>query len=183
MKRFDDNQKHPHRRRTVIANWWRQAGIGTDLNRILVLILLALGTGFIFNVVFLWPKQSGFLSNQTIPKIREITLERAHQLTQHHQAVIVDTRPPGSYARKHIAGALNLSSSHFKTHYPDFAEQVDKNQTVILYCDAGCRTKESVAYRLWDRGYQDLNLLTAGVEDWAAAGYPVATGDDNSGGE
>ena len=180
MKRLGDNQNRPI---AVISGWWRQADVGTDLNRILVLILLALGTGFIFNAVFLWPRQSGFLPNQPGPEIRQVTLERAHQLIQLHQAVIVDTRPPGSYARKHIAGALNLSSSHFKTHYPDFASQVDKNQTLILYCGAGCTSKEEVAYRLRERGYQDLNLMAAKPEDWAAAGHPVATGDDNSGGE
>jgi len=183
MKRLSDNQNHQNRPINVLTDWWQQAGIGIDLSRIFVLILLALGTGFIFNTVFLWPRQSGFLPNQPKPESRQITLERAHQLIQRHQAVIVDTRPPGSYAHKHIAGALNLSSSHFKAHYPGFASQVDKNQTVILYCGAGCHTKESVAERLRDRGYQDLNLMTAGVNDWAAAGYPVATGDDKSGGE
>ncbi len=183
MKRLGDNQNHPHRRRTVIAGWWRQADVGTDLNRIFVLILLALGTGFIFNTVFVWPRQSASLSSQPGSEARQITLEHAHQLIQRQQAVIVDTRPPGSYAREHIAGALNLSSSHFKTHYSDFASQVDKNQTLILYCEAGCNSKNIVANRLRERGYQDLNLMAAEPEDWAAAGYPVATIDDNSGGE
>ena len=52
-----------------------------------VLIVLALGTGFIFNSVFLWPRQSGSQSGQLGPKAREITMKRAHQLAQDQQAV------------------------------------------------------------------------------------------------
>ena len=76
--------------------------------------------------------------------------------------MIVDTRGPYSYTHRHIAGALNLPMAKFDSYYPDFASQVDNNQTVILYCDAGCDAKKTIAERLREHGYQDLNMMTEG---------------------
>ncbi len=187
MKRLGDNQNHHNRFLTAIIGWWRQADVGTDLNRIFVLIVLALGTGFIFNTAFMSPKQSDSLPAQpgpTAPEItpgprgREITMKRAYQLTQGQQAVIVDTRHPVSYTREHIAGAVNLPVGELDSYYPDFASQVDKNQTVILYCEAGCSSRNTIAYELRQHGYQDLNVMAEGPKEWAAAGYPLATEGD-----
>jgi len=183
MKRLGDNQNHHNRFLTAITGWWRQADVGTDLNRIFVLILLALGTGFIFNTVFLWPRQSDSLPGQPGPKAREITMKRAHQLAQDRQAVIVDTQGPAIYAREHIAGAVNLPWTEFNSYYPDFADQVGTGETIILYCGTACGLNEKVAKQLQERGYQDLNLMPGGPEQWAAAGYPVATGDSGGGEE
>ena len=162
---------HPDRPINVLTDWWQRAGIGTDLSRIFVLIMLALGTGFIFNTVFLWPRQSP-------PEFNQITVERTYQLAQREQAVIVDARDPEPYARNHIAGSVNLPLTQFDKYYPDFARQVEKSQTVILYCAAGCTLKEKVAILLQRRGYQDVNVMSEGPDEWVAAGYPVATRDD-----
>ncbi len=187
MKRLGDYQNHHNRFITAITGWWRQADVATDLNRISVLILLALGTGFIFNTVFLWPTQSDSLRGQPGPKAREITpgprareitMKRAHQSAQGQQAVIVDTRGPASYAREHIAGAVNLPATQFDSYYPDFASQVDKNQTVITYCAPGCNSKNGVAEKLREHGYQHLYVMAEGPKEWAAAGYPVASSKD-----
>jgi len=178
MKQPGDNQNHQNRPIAVITGWWRQADVGTDLNRVLVLILLALGVGFIFDTIFIWPKQYPSSTNQPDAQINQVSMERAYQLARHQQAVIVDTRGSSSYADKHIAGALNLPPAQFRTRYADFARQVDKNQTVILYCAPGCASKEQTAWQLQEYSYEDVYVMTAGVEQWAAAGHPVATGQD-----
>jgi len=178
MKQLSENQNHQNRLITVITGWWRRGDVTTDLNRIFILVLLSLGLGFIFNMLFVWPKQSDFRPNQPVPKAQEIGLERAHQLAQNEQVVFVDTRGSSSYADKHIAGAVSLPSAEFKTRYADFAKQVDKNHTLILYCATGCGSKDRVARELQRHSYKHLYLLAVGVEEWAAAGYPVATGQD-----
>ncbi len=169
---------HPDRPNAVPTDWWQQAGIGTDLSRIFVLILLALGAGFIFNTVFLGPRQSPPTANQSPAQFNQITMERARQLGQDQQAVIVDTRNPASYARKHIAGAVNLPATKFDSYYPDFTNHVGTGETIILYCATECGSKERVAKQLQKRGYKDLNLMSGGPQQWAAAGYPVASRDD-----
>ncbi len=178
MKRLGDNQNHQNRLLTAIRDWWRQAGIGTDLSRMFVLILLALGTGLIFNTVFLWPRQSPPTANQSSAEFNQITMERARQLDQDQQAVIVDTRDPATYAREHIAGAVNLPSTQFDSYYPDFANHVATGETIILYCATECGSKERVARQLQERGYKDLNLMSGGPQQWAAEGYPVASTQD-----
>ncbi len=139
-----------------------------------MLILLSLGTGFIFNTIYIWPKQYPSSMNQPHTLLTQISMEHAYELVQRKQAVIVDTRDPEAYAHSHIAGAINLPLSQFDNYYPDFASQVEKSQTIILYCSAGCGIKEKVATRLQQHGYQDINAIAAGPKEWAAAGYPVA---------
>ena len=183
MKRLGDNQNHHNRFLTAITGWWRQADVGTDLNRIFVLILLALGTGFIFNTVFLWSKQPAAPTDEPPANFDEITVEHAYQLAQKQQAVIVDARAEKSYSDKHIAGAMSLPSAYFDRYYPDFAIEVSNDQTVIVYCAAGCGTKEAVGRKLWEKGYQHIAVMNADPDGWAAAGYPVATGDSGGGEE
>ena len=178
MKRLGDNQNHENRLLTAISGWWRQADVGTDLSRIVLVVLLALGLGLIYNAVFIWPNQTAPPPSQSPQNVGELTIEHAYQLAPRQQAVIVDTREPADYADEHIAGAVNLPVTQFDSCYPDFASQVDKNRTVILYCAAGCSSKETIARELRERGYKYVNLIAAEPEDWATAGYPVATGED-----
>ncbi len=178
MKRVDHNQNHQNRPIAVIARWWQRADVGTDLNRIFVLLLVALGTGFIFNTIFIWPKQYPSSANPPHFELRRISVQSAYQLAKRQQAVIVDVRPPEPYAHRHITGAVNLPLSRFDDHYPDFASQVDKSQTVILYCAPGCSLYEEVATKLQQRGYQHVNVMPEGPEVWEDAGYPVTSADD-----
>ncbi len=178
MKRLGDNQDHQSRLLTAISGWWRQADVGTDLNRIVLVVLLALGLGLMYNAVFVWPNQTAPPPDQSSQNFGELTIEQAYQLAQGQQAVIVDTRDPASYAREHIAGAVNLPATQFDSYYPDFANHVGTGETIILYCGTECGSKERVAKQLQERDYKDLNLMAGGPEEWATAGYPVATGED-----
>jgi len=178
MKRLGDNHDHQSRLLTAISGWWRQADVATDLSRIVLLVLLALGLGLIYNGVFIWPNQTAPPPSQSPQNVGELTIEHAYQLAQRQQAVIVDTRGPTLYADEHIAGAVNLPATQFDSYYPNFANQVGTGKTIILYCGTECGVKERVAKQLQERGYQDLKLVEAGPQEWAAAGYPVATAED-----
>ncbi len=178
MKRLGDNQKHHNRFLTAITGWWRQADVGADLSRIVLVVLLALVLGLIYNANFIWPNQIAPPAKQPPAKSQQITIERAYQLAQDQQAVIVDARRPISYAREHIAGAVNLPATQFDSYYPDFANQVGTGETIILYCATECGSKERVARLLQEHDYKDLNLMAGGPQQWTAVGYPVATGED-----
>jgi len=167
----------------MIADSWHRADIGTDFSRIVLLVLLALGLGLIYNVAFIWPNRPPAAPGQVSEDVSEIAMEQAYQLAQDQQAVIVDTREPADYAYEHIAGALTLPSIEFDSYYPDFARQVAQDQTVILYCARGCDSKRTVAEQLRKRGYRHVNVMAAEPEDWAAMGYPIATAEDTSGAE
>jgi len=159
----------------TITHWLRQADIGTDLNRITVVVLLAIGAGLIFNTVFIWPGHQRASVEDQPGAINKITMERAYQLSQQQKAIIVDTQEPEVYVEEHIAGATNLPFGEFEAYYPNFAAQVKTTETLILYCEPGCLSKEVVADELIARGYQNIKLMDEGIEDWRGAGYPIAS--------
>jgi len=181
MDLLNEDQNRNNNLSATITHWLRQVDLVADLSRIVVVVLLALGAGLIFNAIFIWPRQP-VASVEDQPSVsNKITMERAYQLTQQHEAFIIDTQEPEVYAQEHIAGAINLPFGEFETYYPDFAAQVETTQRLILYCEPGCLSKEVVADELIARGYQNLKLMDEGVEDWRTAGYPVDTGYSGGG--
>jgi 3-mercaptopyruvate sulfurtransferase SseA len=63
----------------------------------------------------------------------QATVLEAKELKAHqdkHDIVIVDVRPPESYAREHIAGAINIPWAKLPTSHA----QLPKDRFVALYC-------------------------------------------------
>ena len=140
-----------------------------------------MGIGLIFNAVFIWPGHQEPSVQDQPSAINNITMGRAYQLAQQQEALIVDTQEAEVYAQEHIASAINLPFGEFEAYYPNFAAQVKTTETLILYCEPGCLSKEAVADELRARGYQNISLMDEGVEDWRTAGYPVDTGYSGGG--
>ena len=79
-------------------------------------------------------------------------------------AVIVDTRTPEEYEKKHIPGALLIPVEEIKNGN---AEKLlpDKNQVVMLYCRTG-RRAVIAAEILVKRGYTKVYEF-GGIVDWS----------------
>jgi len=83
--------------------------------------------------------------------------------------VVVDVRDESEYIEGHIRGAINIPVVSFASR----AGVLDKNKTIIVYCNAGNRSYK--AYRkLMNLGYKIFyqSLFT----DWTKAGYEVEKG-------
>lgn len=79
---------------------------------------------------------------------------------------IVDVRDESEYAEGHIPGAINMPVASFSMQ----SEKLDKNKTIIVYCNAGGRSY--MAYRkLISLGYK--NFYQALFADWKEAGYKI----------
>lgn len=94
------------------------------------------------------------------------------KLAEDSTAYLLDVRKPDEFAAGHLADAhlLNwLDSDTFK----EDAKDLDKAQTIYVYCRSGRRSNE-VANYLAERGYRVVDM-DGGILAWEKAGLPVTT--------
>ncbi|HZJ49755.1 MAG TPA: rhodanese-like domain-containing protein [Actinomycetota bacterium] len=94
--------------------------------------------------------------------------------------VVVDLRPPLTFAREHVTGAINLQFN--RADLGDRAEMVlPENVRFVVYSDSDPAALAAVGI-LRDAGFEVLGHLEGGIETWKAAGkatssMPVVTAE------
>lgn len=84
------------------------------------------------------------------------------QALERNEALLIDVREPGEFAREHIAGAQSLPLSAFDvTHLP-------RDRKIVLCCQSGARSTRAVA-QLQAAGFNDVAHLDGGLAAWKAA--------------
>ena len=76
--------------------------------------------------------------------------------------IIVDVRRQDEYDSGHIPGAILIPNESISTEQP--AELPDLDQTILIYCRSGRRSKEA-AQKLFDMGYTHIYEF-GGIIDW-----------------
>ena len=94
--------------------------------------------------------------NQT----EDITKETLKEY-QRKGAILIDVRSPQEYNEGHINGAICIPEYDISRS----AESVlkDKNETIIVYCSSGYRSKRAQE-RLKKMGYKNVYNLYGGIE-------------------
>lgn len=90
--------------------------------------------------------------------------------TQESGVITLDVRTPGEFIEGHLINSLNIDFEN-----PSFAseiEKLDKSATYAVYCRSGRRSANAIA-TMKDAGFGNLFNLDAGVQEWAAAGFPL----------
>jgi rhodanese-related sulfurtransferase len=82
-------------------------------------------------------------------------------------AVIVDVRRPYEYEGGRIVGSRNIEMNELAAH----AEELPRDQPVVLYCRSGNRSGMAVA-ALREAGF-DAHNIAGGLEAWSAEGRPL----------
>lgn len=93
------------------------------------------------------------------------------RLAQGDACQVIDVREGAEYDAEHLAAARLVPLSAFAPQ----AAGLDPQQTVYVLCRSGTRARHA-AERLQQRGYQDVRVVTGGMQAWIAAGYPVERG-------
>lgn len=106
-------------------------------------------------------------------KITEISTDALHQmLEQGRSFYLIDVREAEELESGGIPTAIHLSKGvierDIETVIPDLSAEI------VLYCSGGYRSA-LVALNLNNMGYQHVASLSAGLRDWIASGYPLAT--------
>ena len=87
-------------------------------------------------------------------------------------AVVLDVRTPGEYAKGHLADALNAdwNGSEFKNQI----KALNKNEPVFVYCLSGNRSASAAAAMRAD-GFTQVFELGGGIMKWRASNLPEVT--------
>ncbi len=115
----------------------------------------------------------------------KVSLEAAARLHERAMAgeavVFLDARLESDYEAGHIAGALLMP--HTRVSGGDGLDELamyaspGEGAVLVIYCTGGdCEASEDTAILLEAAGYTRIVIMSAGYEDWAAAGLAVEAG-------
>ena len=88
-------------------------------------------------------------------------------------ALVVDLRAAGDFAKGHIAGARNVQMSQFDPENKQLAPA--KELPVVLVCNVG-QTATAAAKRLRKAGFAKVSVLEGGIQAWQGADLPLVKG-------
>lgn len=99
-----------------------------------------------------------------------VSPEEFEQRMQNEPGQLIDVRTLDEYEEGHLAGSTMIDYTA-----PGFEQKVaelDKNQTVYVYCRSGGRSGRSAAI-LEEMGFTKVVDLQGGITSWMQSGRPV----------
>lgn len=109
------------------------------------------------------------------PPAAHVGMERARQLFETRETLLVDARPAQFFSQGHIDGALNLPPTLFDFIYMMRFGQVDPNLPILVYGrNISRRYDEETAFLLSERGHKAVMIFTGGMEEWQKEGGRLA---------
>jgi rhodanese-related sulfurtransferase len=104
-------------------------------------------------------------------KVPEVDLAKGREMFD-AGSLILDVRKPDRYEYRHIVGALLMPLATLQSAIPA-ALAYAKTLPILVYCGDGLTIGPEATHILNQAGFAGAVNLTAGIEGWAAAGYPV----------
>jgi rhodanese-related sulfurtransferase len=92
------------------------------------------------------------------------------------RVTLLDTLAGAHWHKQHLPGAIPLHADHVEQVYRELLP--DPNALIVTYCtNPACQNSQEVAAKLERLGYTNVRKYREGIEDWAAAGLPLESGD------
>lgn len=93
-----------------------------------------------------------------------ITLAQYEQLVEEKNVTVIDVRTPEEVSQgKMVEDALELN--FYATDFEEQLQQLDPNQTYVLYCRSGNRSATAVQ-QMKDLGFTEVYDIDGGVTAW-----------------
>ena len=111
-----------------------------------------------------------------------LTLRQAHQMWI-DGAYFVDSRHKYEYDAGRVAGAAHLTAETFFTDAGEKEMQtIPPDAPVVIYCLGGdeCEASKNTLALLQQFGYTNLSIMGVGYDEWAAAGLPTDSSQEDS---
>ena len=106
---------------------------------------------------------------------QDVTSQQAFDLIQENQGnpgfIILDVRTSSEYHDGHIEGALNIDVN--RTSFREELEQLSKNDTYLVYCRTGNRSRTALC-EMEKLGFSNTYHLSNGITEWVGAEFPVS---------
>ena len=131
------------------------------MRRILLLIVAVLSGGMLL---------AGCSSSSSTAQVSTVGVSDFQAVTQQDGVQVIDVRTPAEFAAGHLPDAVNIDVE--SSGFADQVAALDKGVTYAVYCRSGNRSKTATA-QMADAGIATIYELDGGINDWAAAGYPI----------
>jgi len=102
--------------------------------------------------------------------IQQAGPQRATQIMNHDDAVLIDVREDKEYRGGHIAGAIHIPLSQLNKRLTELESY--KDRPLLAYCRSGNRSF-SAGGKLRKAGFETVYNLAGGIMAWQNAGLPV----------
>jgi len=99
--------------------------------------------------------------------MKQINSAALRQALDRNEALVIDVREIGEFAREHIAGAQSFPLSSFDP------TRLPRDRRLVLCCQTGARSSRALA-QLEAAGLNDVAHLDGGLGAWKAARLPIA---------
>lgn len=111
-------------------------------------------------------------SSNVKPRYTLIDATTAKELFD-RDVLFIDVRIRGSYAERHIPGAVNLANNGGYSE-SNLAEVASIDQEIVIYCyGIGCDISAKATELAVAWGYQEVYYFEKGFPAWWNAGYPI----------
>jgi len=95
------------------------------------------------------------------------------QLIQRQEVTVIDVNAAQKWQKAHVPGARNLDPEEYNEN--DLPS--DKNADLVFYCsNPMCRKAPNAARRAKKMGYNDVRVMSAGINGWTSANLPTEGG-------
>ncbi len=102
--------------------------------------------------------------------IEEIAPEKAVQLINQHDALVIDVREHQEWSGGHLPGARHIPLGDLQKYLKDLENHRERH--VICQCASGMRSAKA-AGALHKAGFERVYSLRGGIQAWKDAGLPV----------
>lgn len=119
-------------------------------------------------VVLSWLVFSDTLSRK-LGGLKALSVTDAVRLVNQFKGQYVDIREKNEFEKEHIADSINLPLSSLAD---ELDKLKDKSKPVVLVCASGQRAR-SAAKILSSNDYQEVYILTGGLQAWKEAKLPL----------
>jgi rhodanese-related sulfurtransferase len=103
--------------------------------------------------------------------LRTVSPAELQRLLAGKQAAAFDVNSPQSFGQAHVPGAAHLDPEFAISELPQ-----DKSATLVFYCSNPlCRKAPNAARRAKKLGYEDVRVMSAGINGWLSAHLPTTS--------
>jgi rhodanese-related sulfurtransferase len=101
---------------------------------------------------------------------KKIDASEATRIINKENAVVIDLRTSAEFNTGTIAGAINLQPDTIDMDNSLF--KANEKDHIILVCKLGS-SSSPVGGRLIKQGFENVNILSGGIQGWVQAGLPL----------
>jgi rhodanese-related sulfurtransferase len=113
------------------------------------------------------------MASTTTHGVHEITRQGLQsKLDKKAPVTLVEALSPEEFRKQHLPRAVNIPMEQVAALAPRLLP--DKDREIVVYCSGKtCHSSDTVAQKLMDLGYTNVDHYAGGKSEWVANGLPI----------